>query len=99
MGFTSSEMVGAASSVSSAAGVVSQTVGTYRKSQGEKAAYDFQSKVASNNAQIAEWQAQDAITRGGKAQNALQLKNAQMRGSQEATMAARGLDLSVGSPL
>lgn len=109
MGFTSSEMMGAASTssekigaaalVSQSAGVIGQTVGSYRKSQGEKVAYEYQSKIASNNAQIAEWQAQDATTRGAKAQNNLQLKTAQMKGTQQAVMAARGLDLAEGSPL
>src|SRR5689334_16302266 len=80
-------------------GVVGQTVGAYQKSQGDKIAYEYQSKLARNNAQLAEWQAHDAITRGQVAENNQRQKTAQLAGTQRAIMAARGLSLDEGSPL
>jgi hypothetical protein len=91
--------VGALSTGFQTAGVVSSTVGSYRKSQADQQAYEYQSKIASNNAQIAEWQQHDALMRGQVAENNVRQKAAQLRGSQEALMASRGLDLGEGSPL
>lgn len=82
-----------------AAGAVSSASAARTQSQNTKAAYDYQSKVAANNAQIAEWQAQNALERGQKAEQAQRLKTAQLKGTQRAAMAARGVALDEGSPL
>lgn len=94
-----SSSIGLMSTAMQGAGAITATVGQYNKSTGEKNAYNYQSQVAKNNAVIAEYQAQDAMHRGATTQNNLQLRTAQLRGSQEALMASRGLSLSEGSPL
>lgn len=82
-----------------AAGTVSSAMSARTQSQNTQAAYDYQSKVAANNAQIAEWQAQDALSRGAKTEQQQRLKAAQLKSTQRATMAARGVALDEGSPL
>lgn len=91
--------VGAAGTGLQIGGIVNQTIGAYRKSSADKTAYEYQSKIASNNAMIADWQANDANYRGKITANKVGQKAAQLRGSQEASLAARGLDLGTGSPL
>lgn len=81
------------------AGVVASTLGSYKKSSSDAAAYEYQSKIAANNAMLAEWQESDARRRGDTTQNIVRQRGAQMKGTQQASMAARGLDLGEGSPL
>lgn len=54
-------------------------------------------QVAANNATMAEYAAQDAQRRGEEQVQAVQRKASQIKGAQRATMAARGLDLGVGT--
>jgi len=82
-----------------AAGAVGSTYASYRKSEGEKTGYEYQSQVAKNNEQLAEWQAQDALERGAKTKQGIQLKKAQLRGKQEAILASRNVALDEGSAL
>lgn len=79
------------------AGMVSNAFGAYNQSKATQQAYDYQAAVNRNNAQIAEWQARDAITRGQKAEQAQRLKTAQLKSSQRASFAARGVSLAEGS--
>jgi len=80
-------------------GAVASTAAAYNKSKADKMAYEYQAKVAENNAQVTEWQARDAIVRGQTAEANSRLKTAALKGTQRASMAARGLDLGEGSPL
>lgn len=57
-----------------------------------------QAEVARNNAQIAEYQAQDAKRRGDVQAQEIRRRASLLAGTQRATMAARGLDLSSGTP-
>lgn len=59
----------------------------------------YQSAVANQNAQVAEAQAQDSINRGNAQAEEVRRRNAQAAGTQAATMAASGGDLSSGSNL
>jgi len=81
------------------AGGVGSAYSTYNKSKGEKAGYEYQSQVTRNNAQLAEWQAQDALERGAKTKQNIQLKKAGLRGRQEAVLASRNVALDEGSAL
>ena len=81
------------------AGGVGQTYASYRKSAGEKQGYEYQSQVARNNAQLAEWQAQDAITRGVTTRQNIQIKGAQLEGKQRAIFGARNVATNEGSAL
>lgn len=82
-----------------AAGVIASTVGAYNKSESDANAYEYQSKIASNNAMLAEWQASDATRRGATTANLVRQKGAKIKGMQTAEFAARGVDLGIGSPL
>lgn len=81
------------------AGGIGQTYASYRKSAGEKQGYEYQAAVARNNAQLDEWQAQDAITRGGFTKNQIQLRKGNIQGKQEAIFGGRNIALNEGSAL
>src|SRR5687768_17366118 len=72
-------------------------VSAYSASETRKGQADYQSKVAANNAKVADWQAADAKERGDQAAAATRRRAAALQGSQAASMAARGLDISDGS--
>lgn len=80
-------------------GVVAQSIAAYKTGQATKKAYTFQSGVAKANAQLDEYQAENALERGAITKNNIWQKGAQQVGTQQAEMAARGLDISQGSPL
>jgi hypothetical protein len=64
-------------------------------------AYQQQSvaaKVARNNAATAEYQARDAERRGEQQSQEIARRASQLQGTQRATMASRGLDLTSGTP-
>lgn len=71
--------------------------GAYQASETRSEVAGYQSQVAANNAKVSEWQAEDAKARGDEAANQLRRKYAGLQGTQRATMAARGLDLTEGS--
>jgi hypothetical protein len=58
---------------------------------------DVNAQIAENNKQITEWQAIDAVHRGDQTVQGMQLDTAGLKGSQRATMAARGIDITEGS--
>lgn len=70
---------------------VMSAAGAYQQGQVQK-------QVARNNATMAEYAAQDAQRRGEEDAQAIQRKAAGLKGTQRAMMAARGLDLGVGTP-
>lgn len=80
-------------------GVINSTLGAYKKSEGEQQAYQFQSKVASNNAAIADMQAKDAMLRGATAVQNVKQRTANLKSTQTASLASRNIDLGEGSPL
>lgn len=80
-------------------GVAAQTGAAYAQSTATRNAYNVQEKVARNNAQIAEWQAQDAAARGARNEQMSRLKTAQLAGTQRARLAANGVSLTEGSAL
>lgn len=81
------------------AGGIGSTYAAYRKSEGEKQGYDYQSQVARNNAQLAEWQAQDAITRGITTKQNIEIKGRKLEGTQRAIFGARNIATNEGSAL
>lgn len=82
-----------------AVGMGVQAYGAYSNSKASKAAYGAQAQVNHNNAQIAEWQAEDALARGDQAASRVRTKYDQLKGTQRATMSANGVDLGTGSAL
>lgn len=105
MGFDFSSAASTASSVNTLGtalqgiGAVAATIGSYNKSKAEQRGYEYQSQISKNNAQIASWQMDDARQRGEREEQNLRMKTAMLKGTQQASMAARGLDLGVGSAL
>lgn len=88
----------AGSLAASTAGAMTSTFGAYGQSQAQKASLQYQASVDRNNAQLMEWEAQDAIARGEKAWQKHRLDTANLKGTQRAVMASRGVDLGEGTP-
>jgi len=88
--------IGVASGIQ-AAGMGMSAMGAYNQAMTQKATLGYESAVASNNAQIANYQAQTEQAIGAQQENAQQQKTANMMGAQRATMAANGIDLGQGS--
>ena len=65
--------------------------------QQRSALYDAQ--VQENNAQISEWQRQDAIRQGQKSEQALRMESAGLRSKQRVGMAANGIALESDTAL
>lgn len=80
-------------------GAAASAYGAYSKSSADKSALEYQAAVARNNQQMATWQSEDALARGQTAVNQHQLKVAQLRGTQRASLAAHGIDLGQDSAL
>lgn len=81
-------------------GAISDVFGAYSQarvsevqSAAQKLANEAQAKVAENNAQLAVWQAQDALYRGAVEENRTRLNTAALKGTQRARMAANGIML------
>src|SRR5688572_19734788 len=92
-------MLASASLGAQGIGAVTSAWGAYTKAKGEKYAYEQQALVAENNRQYAMWQAADATARGERAAGRHQMKVAQLKGTQRAALADRGIDLGEGSAL
>jgi len=82
-----------------AVGTLASTYSAAQQSAAQKKALDYSAKVAENNARLAEQQAHDAVLRGQTEAARLQLKSRQLKGTQKAELAARGIDLGEGSAL
>lgn len=70
----------------------------YDKSKSDRAAYEYQAGVERNRAQVMDWQAADAISRGQDEAYKYGLKAAQVAGNQRARFAAGNKALDEGSP-
>ncbi|WP_137924655.1 hypothetical protein [Cupriavidus sp. 2SB] len=69
------------------------------KASGQRAVADYNATIAENNANLAELQAQDAVTRGRQAESDLYRQTGQLMGRQRANTAANGVSLNEGSPV
>lgn len=72
-------------------------VSASNSAKAEQAGLNYQADVAANNAQIAEWQAQDAIRQGQEQEQNSRLQYAATKGTQRAALAANGVALDEGS--
>lgn len=84
---------------SMAVGALTGSVSAYRGAKADRQAARWQADVQRNNAQIAEWEARDALERGADEVQRHQLKVADLKSTQRASFASRGILLSEGSPL
>ena len=73
--------------------------GAYSSAKGAKAGYKAQAAIARNNAKYLEWEAEDALARGARAEQGVRLRTAGVKSDQRAAFAARGLDMGYGSAL
>lgn len=79
------------------ASMAMSAISAVQGAQSANAQADYNAAIARNNAQIAEYQAEDAQVRGEQEATANARKASALRGNQRATMAARGLDLGAGT--
>jgi len=79
------------------AGLAFSAFSSFQQAQGQKEAANYQAAVARNNAQVSQWQAQDAIRRGEEEESRQRLRTAQLKGTQRVGLAASGVDISEGS--
>lgn len=82
-----------------AIGAIFSAIGSMQQAQAQQDQANYNAAVASNNAKVAEYQAQDAQQRGDIETQKVAREAAQMKGAQRATLAARGLSLTEGTPL
>jgi hypothetical protein len=91
-------------SIFSIGGAVTGAIGSYYAAQSQKAQLDsqassmrFQSDISELNAAQAEFTAQQIMRAGKLKQGQISLRAGKIKSSQRASMAARGIDLGVGS--
>lgn len=94
----STQQIGNFGVMTQATGAVTSAVGSYFSAQAQKNALSFQAETAAANAKLAETNAQGVLKQGDAAAHSVQLRGAQLEGTQRATIAANGLDLGEGSP-
>ncbi len=82
-----------------AASAAMSAYSAYNQAKQQKAAYEYSAAVNRNNAMIAEWNAQDAARRGETDLINQRQRTAALMGTQRATFAGRGIDMSEGSAL
>jgi len=68
----------------------------YQQAKAQKAIMRYKAQVSKNNAQVAEWQAQQGEKVGVSQEQASRLRTADLYGTQRAVMAANGIDLGEG---
>jgi len=91
-------------SIFSIGGAVTGAIGSYYAAQSQKAQLEsqassmrFQSDISQLNAAQAEFTAQQIMRAGQQRQGQIGLRAGKIKSSQRASMAARGIDLGVGS--
>jgi hypothetical protein len=91
-------------SILSIGGAVTGAIGSYYAAQSQKAQLEsqassmrFQSDISELNAAQAEFTAQQIMRAGQQRQGQIGLRAGKIKSSQRASMAARGIDLGVGS--
>lgn len=89
----------ALSTASQIAGVGMQAFSAMNASDANSKYAAYQAAVDRNNATYAEWAAQDSIERGNKAAEDKTRQAGALKATQQNSMAARGLDVSEGTPL
>lgn len=85
------------SSVALVAGAALTANAAYQSAQAGKNQAQYAAATAENNAKLAEMQAQDVRSRGDEEANAIRRNSDMVKGSQRASLAAKGLDLTEGT--
>lgn len=71
--------------------------GSASSAKAQQAGLNYQADVSANNAQVAEWQAQDAIRQGQEQEQQSRLRYATTKSTQRAALAANGVAVDEGS--
>lgn len=79
-----------------AASTISQSLGSRRQGRGAERAANLEASLLETNAGYAEQQARDATARGAEAEGRHRARTSGLVGSQRASAAAQGLDVSSG---
>ncbi len=80
-----------------AAGTAVTVYSAHEQAQSSKDLARYNAQVSDNNAKASEYAAQDALRRGDEEAAAVRRNADMLKGSQRASMAARGLDLAEGT--
>lgn len=83
--------------VAAVAGGAVAAVGSYQQGKAQKAQYEYQAKVNEENAKIAQQNANVQRQQGIEEARLQRLKTASVIGSQQAAMAANGIDVTQGT--
>lgn len=78
-------------------GLAMSGYGMYQQAETQKDMANYNAKVSDNNAKLAEYEALDATKRGDEEANSIRRNADMLKGSQRASMAAKGLDLAEGT--
>jgi len=70
---------------------------SYQDAQAAKARGKYEQQVSESNARMAEFNAEDALTRGRKESNQQRLKGRNVQGAQRAAFAGQGVDVNTGT--
>ena len=90
--------IAAAALAATAVAGVASAAATAQASNAQQAQATYASRVAQNNATIAETQAKDALDRGSEAERLERLRTQKLIGDQRAGFAANGVLLDSGTP-
>lgn len=81
-----------------AVGGAQQAIGAYGQAAGQRSSLRYDAQIAAFNVRMAEQSAQRSLERGRAETNAVRRNTAALKGQQRAGMAARGVDLTYGTP-
>lgn len=99
MGTVLSAVFKAAVTIGTIASTTMGVVSSVQSGKAQKAQYDYQAKVAKKNAQIAQANADQKRQEGIEEARQQRMKTLRAVGSQQAAMAANGIDISSGTAL
>lgn len=77
-------------------GAIDSAVGAEYKAKGDKATYNAEANIADINAKMAENEAESALFKGEREEQQVMLNTSNIKASQRAAFAARGIDMSGG---
>lgn len=90
-------LAGTLSTIGTIASIGMTAYGMYSQAKAQQGMANYNAQVAEGNARTAEIQAQQAIKRGDEEAHAIRRNADMLKGSQRASMAAKGLDLAEGT--
>lgn len=99
MGIEAATILKSAGPVLQIGGALMGASTAYNNSKASQLGAELNAQIQRNNAELADWQARDALARGDRNASQSRMKTRQLKGTQRARMAANGVDLGEGSAL